>query len=331
MSSAGRIGEVRPGDGSLAGVLSGALAALGVPALADPLGLAERLAGVRQIVVLLVDGFGHHLVPRAAQASPFLADLEADLRADVRADARADAQPAGGRPRIERLECAFPSTTPSSLVSVGTGALPGTHGVVGFTVAIPGTERLLTHVDWHDDPEPSRLAAGAEPADPGRGCRVPHRGRVPRPVPRQWPDPRRVRRRRRLPRRLRPPPTGPSPGAGRAGRCRARVRLPPRPGHRDAPPRHRLGPLAGRGPRCRGPDRVRVPPPARRCRPARHRRPRWAGRRQSNRLRAHPGAAGRSPRWSRGSPGSATSTPGPALRPMCAPPGSTPWERTGWS
>lgn len=151
---------LRPGDGSLAGVLSGAIAALGdrhpsgseparpgssprwLSPFADPLGLAERLDGVRQVVVLLVDGLGYALLPRAAQAGGFLAET---LAGEHR-----------GRAHLDRLECAFPSTTPTSLVTLGTGAQPGAHGVLGFTVAVPGTEQLLTHVLWRDDPDPPR-------------------------------------------------------------------------------------------------------------------------------------------------------------------------------
>jgi hypothetical protein len=67
----------------------------------------------------------------------------------------------------------FPSTTPTSLVSLGTGALPGVHGVLGFNVNVPGTGRVLNHVEWRDDPDPSawqpvptlfaRAAAGGVP------------------------------------------------------------------------------------------------------------------------------------------------------------------------
>ncbi|MFD0823874.1 alkaline phosphatase family protein, partial [Micromonospora zhanjiangensis] len=106
-------------DASLSDVLPGALAALGVPGVADPLGLADRLAGVRRLAVLLVDGLGWYQIPTAAPYAPTLADLAAR----------------DGRP----LTCGFPSTTPTSLVGLGTGALPGAHGVLGFRVNVPGT------------------------------------------------------------------------------------------------------------------------------------------------------------------------------------------------
>jgi hypothetical protein len=114
----------RPG---LADVLSGALAVLGMPGSPDRLGLREDLAGVRRIGVL----------PLAAPAAPTLAEVLA-----------------GRLGRLTELTSAFPSTTPTSLVSLSTGVLSGAHGVLGFTLNIPGTRRVLNHVEWRDDPDP---------------------------------------------------------------------------------------------------------------------------------------------------------------------------------
>lgn len=131
--------QIRPayGSGSLAEVLPGALAALGVPGAADPLGLATRLAGVRRVAVLLVDGLGYELLPLAAPVAPAVADVLAGRLGELRA-----------------LTATFPSTTPTSLASLGTGAAPGAHGLLGFTVNLPGTTRVLNHVDWSGDPDP---------------------------------------------------------------------------------------------------------------------------------------------------------------------------------
>jgi hypothetical protein len=129
---------VRPryGGGSLADVLPSALAGLGVPGAADPLSLVGQLDGVRRVAVLLVDGLGWYQIPTAAPYAPLLADLTRRC----------------GRP----LTSGFPSTTPTSLVSLGTGAAPGAHGVLGFRVNVPGTDRVVTHIHWSDDPEPRR-------------------------------------------------------------------------------------------------------------------------------------------------------------------------------
>ncbi|SBT65297.1 Type I phosphodiesterase / nucleotide pyrophosphatase [Micromonospora sediminicola] len=126
----------RYGGGSLADVLPSALTLLGVPGAVDLLDLTPRLAGVRRIAVLLVDGLGWHQIPTAAPYAPTLAGLAATT----------------GVP----LTSGFPSTTPTSLVSLGTGTPSGAHGVLGFTVRVPGTDRVLTHVDWSADPDPAR-------------------------------------------------------------------------------------------------------------------------------------------------------------------------------
>jgi hypothetical protein len=128
---------VRPryGEASLADVLPSVLSCLDVPGARDTLHLDWVLDGVRTVVVLLVDGLGHGLIAQARRAAPTLAAL-------------ADSAPV--------LTAGFPSTTPVSLVTLGTGAAPGSHGVVGFFLRVPGTDRIVNHIRWHDDPDPLR-------------------------------------------------------------------------------------------------------------------------------------------------------------------------------
>jgi hypothetical protein len=144
------------GRPTLSDVLPSALAALGMRDLPDRLGLRRELEGVRRIALLLVDGLGYHLLPMTRPVAPVLADI---------ADGRLA--------RLRELSTGFPSTTPTSLVSLGTGAAPGAHGVLGFTLNVPGTERVLNHILWADDPDPqvwqpvptlfSRAAAAGQP------------------------------------------------------------------------------------------------------------------------------------------------------------------------
>ncbi len=152
------------GAATLADVLPGAAAALGVPLdrgdlPADPLGLTTALAGARRVAVLLVDGLGADLVRRHADLAPTLASL---------------ASPVGD------LSAPCPSTTPVSLTTLGTGLPPGSHGVLGFVTVVPGEagatgdERTLNHIQWTDDPDPeiwqpqptvfARAAAAGVPA-----------------------------------------------------------------------------------------------------------------------------------------------------------------------
>jgi type I phosphodiesterase/nucleotide pyrophosphatase len=124
------------GSGSLADLLPSVCALLGVPGARDVLGLTRHLDGVTRVGVLLVDGLGAYQLPVAAPYAPVLADLAA-----------------GGGGHAATLTAAFPSTTPVSLVTLGTGALPGAHGILGFTTRRPDG-RLLNHVHWADDPDP---------------------------------------------------------------------------------------------------------------------------------------------------------------------------------
>jgi hypothetical protein len=127
---------VRPryGEASLADIMPSVLAVLGVPGSPDPLGLAAQLDGVRRVAVLLVDGLGTYQVRAAAPYAPTLAALT-------------------GGPGLQ-LTAGFPSTTPVSLVSLGTGAAPGRSGVLGFSVRGPDGG-ALNHLHWRDDPDPA--------------------------------------------------------------------------------------------------------------------------------------------------------------------------------
>ena len=124
-----------PVPGSICDVLPAAAALLGVPGAVDRLGLTESVGQIDRVAVVLVDGMGWHLLPELAGSAPLLASVVA-----------------GGTGRLSQLACTFPSTTPSSLVSLGTGAQPGEHGILGFTLNIPGTDRVLNHIRWRDDP-----------------------------------------------------------------------------------------------------------------------------------------------------------------------------------
>jgi hypothetical protein len=126
-------------SGRIGDILPAVAAVLGTPGGEDRLGLAERIGPVDRVVVVLVDGLGRHLLPAAAPHAPLLADVLA-----------------GRAGTLDALHCDFPSTTPVSLVSFGTGARPGEHGVLGFSLRVPGpTDVVLNHLLWRDDPSPA--------------------------------------------------------------------------------------------------------------------------------------------------------------------------------
>jgi hypothetical protein len=120
------------GKRSLADVLPSVAAALGarVPGWDDaPLALPESPA----YVLFLVDGLGADLLATHAHAAPYLSAL---LTPDAVGTA------------------GVPSTTATSLTSLGTGLTPGGHGVVGFTSRVPGSDRLLNALFWNKDVDP---------------------------------------------------------------------------------------------------------------------------------------------------------------------------------
>jgi Type I phosphodiesterase / nucleotide pyrophosphatase len=117
------------GEGTLADLASSLLGSLGVTSEPNPLGLPET----DRVCELIVDGLGWELLRDHPAAAPFLSELAVN-----------------GRP----LTAGFPSTTVTSLASLGTGRPPGVHGMLGYQVAVPGTGRLLNGLRWDDRVDP---------------------------------------------------------------------------------------------------------------------------------------------------------------------------------
>lgn len=116
---------------SLGDVVPAVAAALGVAMGDEPSDLV--LPQAPAYVVFLVDGLGARLLERYAHAAPYLSGLLAEQRTAT---------------------AGVPSTTATSLTSLGTGLTPGAHGLVGFTSRVPGTERLLNALLWDKDVDP---------------------------------------------------------------------------------------------------------------------------------------------------------------------------------
>ena len=114
----------RYGERSLAEVLPALMAALGLPGGQDGIVIPP----VRAAGLLLIDGLGARLLDRYAADAPFLASLP-------------DAGP---------LTAGFPSSTSTSLTSLGTGRVPGHHGMVGITMRVGSGRRarLLHTLHW---------------------------------------------------------------------------------------------------------------------------------------------------------------------------------------
>jgi hypothetical protein len=117
------------GRSALSDLLPSVLAALDVPDEPDVLGIQP----VSRACILLVDGLGSEQLREHADAAPFLASLLATGRV---------------------LSAGFPATTATSLASVGTGLPPGSHGMLGYQVRVPGEERLLNALFWDGAVDP---------------------------------------------------------------------------------------------------------------------------------------------------------------------------------
>lgn len=125
------------GDRSLADVLPAVSRAVGRPIDDGDAGEVWELPSAPSYVVFLVDGLGRLQLEAHAEEAPYLHGL---LGGSV-------GGAVGGTAGV-------PSTTATSLTSLGTGLPPGAHGVVGFSSRIPGTNELLYALAWskHVDP-----------------------------------------------------------------------------------------------------------------------------------------------------------------------------------
>ncbi|MDO4783797.1 MAG: alkaline phosphatase family protein [Propionibacteriaceae bacterium] len=129
-----------------------------LPAIGARCGLAGRtdrlgLPPARGYVVLLVDGLGYHQLRSYGDSTAYLGGL------------------LGGH---EPLTCGVPSTTATSLTSLGTGRAPGEHGLVGYRFRNPGNGLAMNALSWENGPDD---VASFQPFEPlygefGRACCV---------------------------------------------------------------------------------------------------------------------------------------------------------------
>ncbi len=126
------------GKASIGDVFTSAAAVLGEASYANVLNLPPA----PRICVVLVDGLGKSLLKQRSAHAPFLRGVMA-------------ADSAGSHPRT--LHAAFPSTTATSLTSLGTGIVPGQHGMVGYDVLDPRQNKVVNLLgNWDAGVDPLR-------------------------------------------------------------------------------------------------------------------------------------------------------------------------------
>lgn len=114
----------------LGGVMPAAAGALGVAAHGCP---DWDLPTVNRVCVVLVDGLGYENLADPSTRAPFLKGALTGSRV---------------------LRAGFPTTTAVSMGSFGTGRPPGEHGLVGYEMLDPATDRLLNGLKWADGVNP---------------------------------------------------------------------------------------------------------------------------------------------------------------------------------
>ena len=101
-----------------------------LPDTTDTLNIGQ--GGMRECLIL-IDGMGQDAVDRYADQFSVFSQLKL----------------------YKNLHTNFPSTTATSLSTLGTGVLPGIHGMLGYTVRVPRSDnRLLNALKWDERVDP---------------------------------------------------------------------------------------------------------------------------------------------------------------------------------
>jgi len=114
----------------LADITNSIFNSLSVPENIDSLsfGSAEN-----REVLILIDGMGQDAIDKYGDQFPIFDELK----------------------QVKKLYTNFPSTTATSLSTLGTGVLPGVHGMLGYTVRVPRSDnRLLNALKWDERVDP---------------------------------------------------------------------------------------------------------------------------------------------------------------------------------
>ena len=114
----------------LADITNSIFNSLSVPETNDSLSLGSA---ENREVLILIDGMGQDAIDKYGDQFPIFDELK----------------------QVKKLYTNFPSTTATSLSTLGTGVLPGVHGMLGYTVRVPRSDnRLLNALKWDERVDP---------------------------------------------------------------------------------------------------------------------------------------------------------------------------------
>jgi len=114
----------------LADITNSIFNSLAVPETIDSLSLGSA---ENREVLILIDGMGQDAIDKYGDQFPIFDELK----------------------QVKKLYTNFPSTTATSLSTLGTGVLPGIHGMLGYTVRVPRSDnRLLNALKWDERVDP---------------------------------------------------------------------------------------------------------------------------------------------------------------------------------
>lgn len=144
----------RYGNGALTDVMPwilGASLARSAASLSIPDWMPEHDVDVRQRVVLLVDGMGHHQLHERSTLAPTLSAMSQSTITSV-----------------------APTTTATALTSLSTGMTPGEHGIVGYRMDMgPSVMNSLRWGDERGDLRRVHAPTDVQPCVPFMGIKVP--------------------------------------------------------------------------------------------------------------------------------------------------------------
>lgn len=106
-------------------------ASLGLADAQDFAGYGESPSG--REILFLIDGFGADVLATYGEHAPTLAAISSR----------------------QIIATSFPTTTSTSLATLTTGSMPGTHGMMGYTVRVPRSSgRVLNSLRWDERVDP---------------------------------------------------------------------------------------------------------------------------------------------------------------------------------